>query len=239
MNARGQVLSAKLGVMSIDTHPFVQGAIVTIVGGTVSEATGGKFANGAVTSAMSFAFANMGGGSGEPSNEEVMQMSDAEFAAWMDARVNLEFDPSTAIAVNGLSRGLDALHMEFVQGNITAEEYYAFERGADDGATIGLSMVATGPVGGPVRSVSLAARSLGANPFRGKSAEQIITMLRNRGFIPRGPNPASGAGTYVNPKTGRGYHLDLWHQPGKAPHVGVNRPRSHRHMFNDRDYFID
>lgn len=50
-------LSAMLNpaVDSVTSRPYGQGFAAAIVGGTVSEATGGKFANGAVTGAFAFA----------------------------------------------------------------------------------------------------------------------------------------------------------------------------------------
>ena len=48
--------AATPGIMDTFNHPASQGIAVAIVGGTVSEVTGGKFANGAVTAAMAFAF---------------------------------------------------------------------------------------------------------------------------------------------------------------------------------------
>ncbi|MCH6583389.1 MAG: hypothetical protein IH808_10305 [Proteobacteria bacterium] len=38
----------------------------------------------------------------------------------------------------------------------------------------------------------------------------------------------SGKGTFVNPKTGRPFHIDANHPSPKPPHVGVGRPRGAR-----------
>jgi RHS repeat-associated protein len=78
--------------------------------------------------------------------------------------------------------------------------------------------------------------TLAANPFKGKTAPQIARMLESRGFLPRGPNPAVGRGNFVNPRTGRGYHIDANHPPPKGPHVGVHRPRGARGALPSRDY---
>jgi Bacterial toxin 37 len=66
-----------------------------------------------------------------------------------------------------------------------------------------------------------------ANPFKGKSPQQLDAGFKNKGFVPRGPAPESGKGGYVNPRSGRSYHID----PGgrykrgiEKPHVDVNRP---------------
>jgi len=64
------------------------------------------------------------------------------------------------------------------------------------------------------------------NPFRGKTPAEIDEMFRRKGFEPRGPNPASGKGGYVNPKTDRSFHIDEKNRFGEPPHVDVNRLRS-------------
>ncbi len=69
---------------------------------------------------------------------------------------------------------------------------------------------------------------LGANPFKGKTPAQIDKMLRDKGYVPKGPDPLNGKGTYLNPKTGRSFHIDANHPPPKSPHVGVQRPRGQR-----------
>jgi RHS repeat-associated protein len=84
-----------------------------------------------------------------------------------------------------------------------------------------------------------AAKSLGANPFKGKTAEEISQMLEKKGYVPRGPDPATGRGTYVNPKTGRGYHIDASHPPPKGSHVGVHRSRDTRDTLPARDYPLE
>lgn len=73
------------------------------------------------------------------------------------------------------------------------------------------------------------------NPFKGKTPPEIDEMFRNKGFEPRGPNPMNGEGNYVNPKTGRGYHIDN-HPPPKPPHVGVHRPRGKRNTLGPREF---
>ena len=66
------------------------------------------------------------------------------------------------------------------------------------------------------------------NPFKGKTPPQIDEMFRRKGFQPRGPNPVDGKGGYVNPTTGRSYHIDPGgeYKRGIEPsHVDVNRPK--------------
>ncbi|MEK6553726.1 MAG: RHS repeat-associated core domain-containing protein, partial [Bdellovibrionota bacterium] len=64
----------------------------------------------------------------------------------------------------------------------------------------------------------------GFSPFRGKSPQQIDTMFRDKGFQPRGPDPVGGKGGYVNPNTGRSYHIDFNNRFNEPAHVDVNRP---------------
>ena len=91
----------------------------------------------------------------------------------------------------------------------------------------------------PAGKAAKAAKSLGANPFKGKTAVQIANMLQKKGYVPRGPNPLAGKGTYLNPKTGRGYHIDASHPAPKGPHVGVHRPRNLRDVLPPRDYPLE
>jgi RHS repeat-associated protein len=99
------------------------------------------------------------------------------------------------------------------------------------GAGLG-GLSAIGGLGAAARG----AGTLGANPFAGKSANEVAKMLTKRGYAPKGPDPAAGRGTYVNPNTGRGYHIDANHPAPKGPHVGVHRPRDLRDVLNPRDY---
>lgn len=71
-------------------------------------------------------------------------------------------------------------------------------------------------------------KSLGNNPFKGKTNKQIANMFKKKGFELKGPDPLNGKGSFVNSKTGRSYHIDANHLPPKPPHVGVGRPRSAR-----------
>jgi RHS repeat-associated protein len=80
--------------------------------------------------------------------------------------------------------------------------------------------------------------SLGTNPFKGKSAQEIARILTKKGYVPRGPDPVRGRGSFLNPRTGRSYHVDATHGPPKGPHVGVTRPRGFRDVLPPRDYAI-
>lgn len=81
-----------------------------------------------------------------------------------------------------------------------------------------------------------AGAGLGGNPFRGKTAMEVAGMFERKGYVARGPDPVGGRGTYVNPKSGRGYHIDAKHPPPKGPHVGAHRPRELRDTLPPRDY---
>jgi len=79
----------------------------------------------------------------------------------------------------------------------------------------------------------------GFNPFKGKTPQQIDEMFRAKGFEPRGPDPAAGKGGYVNPKTGRSYHIDpggMYKRGPEAPHVDINRPRGYRGPLGKRKF---
>lgn len=69
-----------------------------------------------------------------------------------------------------------------------------------------------------------AASNLG-NPFKNLTAKQVEKMFFAKGFKKSGPNALKGYGGYVNPKTGRSYHIDP-KSYGKYPednHIDVNR----------------
>lgn len=74
------------------------------------------------------------------------------------------------------------------------------------------------------------------NPFKGKTPPEIDEMFKAKGYKPMGPDPMNGEGSYVNPRTGRGYHLNANHPPPKPPHVGVHRPRGKRKSMDPRDF---
>jgi hypothetical protein len=74
------------------------------------------------------------------------------------------------------------------------------------------------------------------NPFKGKNPNEIDKMFREKGFDPRGPDPANGKGGYVNPRTNRSYHIDEANSFGESPHVDVNRPRDYRGSLPKRKF---
>lgn len=85
------------------------------------------------------------------------------------------------------------------------------------------------------RTGSVCTNSLAANPFKGKSVDDIAEMFMDKGFTPKGTDPLRGRGTFVHPNTGRPYHIDAGHLPPKGPHIGVGRPRGRRDL-PPRDY---
>ncbi len=76
------------------------------------------------------------------------------------------------------------------------------------------------------------------NPFKEKTAAQIDGMFRSKGFEPRGYDPVGGKGGYVNPSTGRSYHIDEANIFGERPHVDVNRLRNYDGMLDKKKYFM-
>lgn len=117
-----------------------------------------------------------------------------------------------------------------------AYEIRARERGAQNAVVVavinllvarGLAQDVVGKAAATESQQLLDSRGLGTNPFRGKTPQEIDQMFREKGFQPRGPAPVTGKGGYVDPKTGRSYHIDPGGQYKKGtelPHVDVNRP---------------
>jgi len=68
------------------------------------------------------------------------------------------------------------------------------------------------------------------NPFKDKTAAQIDDMFTKKGYTKIGPDPAGGTGGYVNPETGRSYHIDPkdWGKYREPNHVDVNRLRDYK-----------
>ena len=72
------------------------------------------------------------------------------------------------------------------------------------------------------------------NPFKDKTAAQIDEMFTKKGFTKSGPDPAGGTGGYVNPETGRSYHIDPkdWGKYQEPNHVDVNRLRDYKGLLD-------
>ncbi len=120
----------------------------------------------------------------------------------------------------GEAIGASRLNAALTGYDFRGNEFTGFERVEQLG--VALSSV-------PVTSVKNPAsveKGLGS-PFKGKTSSEIDAMLRAKGFEPRGPEPQNGLGGYVNPKTGRSYHIDESNSFGESPHVDVNRVKSY------------
>ncbi len=103
--------------------------------------------------------------------------------------------------------------------NILDAGLYAWE---GNKTAAGISLI--GAIGGG--GVKLGAK-VAANVSRGV-VKSLSDMFKKKGFESKGPDPVGGKGTFVNPKTGRPFHIDANHPPPKPPHVGVGRPRGAR-----------
>jgi RHS repeat-associated protein len=100
--------------------------------------------------------------------------------------------------------------------------------GAARGGAIA-AQVGTGFANGAKQAAKTTGKGLG-NPFKDKTAAQIDDMFTKKGYTKSGPDPAGGTGGYVNPKTGRSYHIDPkeWGKYREPNHVDVNRLRDYK-----------
>lgn len=66
-----------------------------------------------------------------------------------------------------------------------------------------------------------------SNPFKTSTLKQAQSAMEKKGFEKAGPSPETGKGGYINPKTGRSFHLDAGKRPlprrSEPPHIDVNR----------------
>ena len=60
----------------------------------------------------------------------------------------------------------------------------------------------------------------------GKTPAEIDAIARQKGLVPKGPDPASGEGSYVDPVTGQ--QRVLCHLSACPPHAHVNNPAGER-----------
>jgi hypothetical protein len=89
--------------------------------------------------------------------------------------------------------------------------------------------ISTASKGSEVAAVGNTKASKSFNPFKGKNTQEVGVMFEEKGFEARGPDPLGGIGGYVNPQTGRSYHIDpggSYKKGSEVPHVDVNRPKS-------------
>lgn len=99
-------------------NAYAQGFVAAIVGGTVSEATGGKFANGAVTAAFAFAVGRVvPRGSAAPSDNQLIPLEEARAGTW----------PSAQVATDNLAQLRFAMGWLHDQGLLDPQFNFAFE----------------------------------------------------------------------------------------------------------------
>ena len=111
------------------------------------------------------------------------------------------------------------------------QSFAAFTTEVGLGFMAGSAVFEAGESLGSFSSTSKISRT-GFNPFEGKSAPEIDQMFKAKGFDLEGGNPIKGYGGYVNPKTGRSYHIDPeefgnFREPN---HVDVNRSKNYKGM---------
>jgi hypothetical protein len=93
--------------------------------------------------------------------------------------------------------------------------------------TIEALLIPIPPLFKAIRGAQMAktgARTLGANPFRGKSFRQIDKMFKAKGYTAKGPSPMTGRGSYFNPNSGTRYYLDqggMYRKGFERPHVDI------------------
>lgn len=63
-------------------------------------------------------------------------------------------------------------------------------------------------------------------------------MFKAKGYKVSGNDPINGFGGYVNPKTGRSYHIDPHNSYNEAPHVDVNRLKSYKGPLEKKKLFL-
>jgi RHS repeat-associated protein len=123
----------------------------------------------------------------------------------------------------------DAANKPLVRGlNTAIQTAYAEGTNTLAGAFVGgLLKGVQGVVKGLIPAAN---KGLGGNPFKNKTAAEIDEMFTKKGFTKSGPDPAGGTGGYVNPKTGRSFHIDPkdWGKYREPNHVDVNRPRDYK-----------
>ena len=80
--------------------------------------------------------------------------------------------------------------------------------------------------------------TVSGNPFKDKSANEIDEMFKKKGFRESGPAPLEGVGGYVNPHTGRSYHIDPvdYGKYREENHVDVNRPRDYKGTLDKKKF---
>lgn len=143
--------------------------------------------------------------------------------------------PWCVVATGAIIGAVTSVALDYLIDQIWGDGCYTWKEPGTAAFFGGLLGGAGGAVAGVVRGGFGAAskgamgagatKGLGGNPFKGKTPDQIQRMFQKKGFIKKGPNPGAGQGQFVNPRTGRGYHVDAAHGAPKGPHVGTTRPK--------------
>lgn len=84
-----------------------------------------------------------------------------------------------------------------------------------------------------LQQIEVESRSLGYNPFAGKTVQEIEAMFLAKGFHVSEKYPGAalkGEGGYIHPQTGRSYHIDPrdFERYREEPHVDVNYLRKYK-----------
>ena len=132
------------------------------------------------------------------------------------------FGSDTPVWQRAIAAGSLAINL-FTLG--AAPNFGGAGRAADDLADVGEDLL--GAAARQTDELVPSSKGLGGNSFQGKSAQQIDDMFRQKGFVPKGPDPVAGKGSYINPETGRKYYIDpggIYKKGTELPHVDVHRP---------------
>jgi hypothetical protein len=118
-------------------HPLAEATAASLFNGSLTAATGGKFANGAATAAMSYAFNQLAhhhlsadGGGGETAEDRMLE--------------SVEYDPNKALAYQSIGTFyLEQAQKDFLAGRIDATELNAVYRAQASGVVAGAALALT------------------------------------------------------------------------------------------------
>jgi hypothetical protein len=92
------------------------------------------------------------------------------------------------------------------------------------GAVIGIAAVQD--ISSKVHRESATSPAVQPGEVAGKSPSEIDALAKEKGLLPKGPDPAQGKGSYVDPVTGE--QRVLSHPNACTPHCHVNNPAGER-----------
>ncbi len=192
--------------------PVGSGVARSMAGGTASKLGGGKFENGAITSSFQYLY-----------------------NACLDGHCDGSYSLFSANTEQWLYNNFPPYKYGACMGALFSG--YSSCTNADMlGAAVGTMGVAAAALGVPYAVP--ASSALNSNPFVGRSAEEVESMFLEKGFEPRGPDPLNGRGGYVNPETGRSYHIDMNNSYNEPSHIDVNR-LGNSGLGDKAKYFLD